>query len=199
MNYLAHIYLSGDCPESMIGGLLGDFVKGPLHGELPAAIERGITLHRKIDVFTDSLPLVKQAISRIEPPYRRFGGILIDICYDHFLAANWTAFHHRPLADYCQTFYSLLSDYEPHLPPGARRFSEVAPNVQWLESYADLEKLAYILERIGQRFKTPIPLQNAFPQLIRDYEALHQEFHQVFPQIMIFSEHQRKTICTPDK
>lgn len=96
MNYLAHIYLSGDHPEVMIGGLLGDFVKGPLRGQLPRAIEEGIELHRKIDVFTDSLPEVKQAVVRIEPPYRRFGGILIDICYDHFLAANWSEFHPNP-------------------------------------------------------------------------------------------------------
>jgi acyl carrier protein phosphodiesterase len=187
VNYLAHIYLSGDFPETMIGGLLGDFVKGPLRGERPKATETGISLHRKIDAFTDSLPEVKHAIARIEPPYRRFGGILINICYDHFLASNWEKFHHQPLGDYCQDFYRLLSEYEPHLPPGARRFSEVAPKVQWLEGYADMDKLKYILERVGQRFKTPIAQDKAFPQLLRDYQLLDQEFTQIFPKIIAFA------------
>lgn len=171
----------------MIGGLLGDFVKGPLRGERPKAMETGISLHRKIDAFTDSLPEVKHAIARIEPPYRRFGGILIDICYDHFLATNWEKFHHEPLGDYCQNFYRLLSKYEPHLPHGTKRFSEVAPKVQWLEGYADMDKLEYILERVGQRFKTPIALDKAFPQLLRDYQLLDQEFTQIFPKIIAFA------------
>jgi acyl carrier protein phosphodiesterase len=192
VNYLAHIYLSGNCPETMVGGLLGDFVKGPLRGERPAAVEAGISLHRKIDVYTDSLPEVKLAISRIEPPYRRFGGILVDICYDHFLAANWTTYHRKPLPDYCRDFYCLLSEYTPHLPPRAKRFSEIAPEVQWLESYADMDKLEYILKQVGQRFKNPIPLDNAFPQLLRDYQLLHQEFTRVFPKIVTFAQEQRQ-------
>jgi acyl carrier protein phosphodiesterase len=88
VNYLAHLYLSGHCPERMIGGLLGDFVKGPLRGDYPPAIEAGILLHRKIDVFTDNLPAVRTALSRFEPPYRRFGGILLDLWYPHFMADN---------------------------------------------------------------------------------------------------------------
>lgn len=191
MNYLAHIYLSGDHPEVMIGGLLGDFVKGPLRGQLPRAIEEGIALHRKIDVFTDSLPEVKQAVVRIEPPYRRFGGILIDICYDHFLAANWSEFHPQPLGNYCQYFYQMLSEYEHHLPPAAKQFSAIAPKVRWLESYAQMENIEYILERVGQRFRTTVPLNEAFPQLVRDYPLLSQEFSQVFPKIIAFAEDQR--------
>jgi len=30
MNYLAHVYLSGDGVDAQLGGLLGDFIKGPL-------------------------------------------------------------------------------------------------------------------------------------------------------------------------
>ena len=188
MNYLAHIYLSGDCPETMIGGLLGDFVKGPLRGDLPQAIETGIKLHRKIDVFTDALPDIKTAINRIEPPYRRFGGILIDICYDHFLATHWSVFHSQPLESYCQYFYQVLSDYDHHLPANAKRFSEVAPKVKWLESYVKMGKLEYVLEKVGQRFRTTIPLEKAYPQLLRDYPLLSEEFSRTFPQILTFAE-----------
>jgi acyl carrier protein phosphodiesterase len=191
VNYLAHIYLSGDHPEVMIGGLLGDFVKGPLHGQRPRAIEDGIALHRKIDVFTDSLPEVKQAVARIEPPYRRFGGILIDICYDHFLAARWSEFHPQPLKNYCQYFYQILSEHEHHLPPAAMRFSAIAPKLRWLESYAQMENIEYVLERVGLRFRTTVPLNEAFPQLVRDYPLLNQEFSQVFPKIIAFAEDQR--------
>ncbi|MGA2151478.1 MAG: DUF479 domain-containing protein, partial [Geobacteraceae bacterium] len=51
MNFLAHLYLSGDDPELLVGNLLGDFVKGRLSGNFPDGIERGIELHRRIDSF----------------------------------------------------------------------------------------------------------------------------------------------------
>lgn len=191
MNYLAHIYLSGDCPETMIGGLLGDFVKGPLRGDLPKTIETGIKLHRKIDVFTDSLPDIKTAINRIEPPYRRYGGILIDICYDHFLATHWPTFHSESLENYCQYFYQVLSEYDHHLPPNAKQFSEIAPKVKWLESYVQMDRLEHVLERVGQRFRTTIPLDKTYPQLLRDYTLLSKEFSRTFPQVITFAESQR--------
>ncbi len=175
----------------MVGGLLGDFVKGPLRGELPVKIEAGIKLHRKIDVFTDKLPEVSQAIARIEPPYRRFGGILVDICYDHLLATNWANFHTQSLESYCQDFYQILPEYHAYLPPRAKRFCELAPKEHWLESYVQMDNLEHILERVGQRFRSPVPLDKAFPQLLRDYSLLDAEFSKIFPQIIEFADNQR--------
>lgn len=191
MNYLAHLYLSGDDPQWMIGGLLGDFVKGPLSGEHPKPVEAGIQLHRRIDVFTDSQPEIQQAIARFEPPFRRFGGILTDLCYDHFLAAHWTKFHPRPLADFCQDFYRALAAFPGTLPTRAQRFCEIAPQVNWLENYAEFECLETMLERIGQRFRTPVPLHDAFPQLVSHYDLMQEEFLLVFPRLVEFSEGQR--------
>ena len=35
MNYLAHALLAGASPDDRIGGVIGDFVKGPLDPTLP--------------------------------------------------------------------------------------------------------------------------------------------------------------------
>jgi len=191
VNYLAHLYLSGDDPEWKIGGLLGDFVKGPLSGDFPKPVEAGITLHRRVDAFTDRQPEVQQAIARFEPPFRRFGGILTDLCYDHFLAANWLLYHPQPLANFCSEFYQALACYSGDLPPRVQHFCEIAPRVNWLENYAEFAQLELMLERIGQRFRKPVPLQLAFPQLAQHYPLLHDEFRQVFPRLIEFCEKQR--------
>ncbi len=191
MNYLAHLYLSGGDPEWMIGGLLGDFVKGPLSGAFPKPVEAGIALHRRVDVFTDSQPEVQQAIARFEPPFRRFGGILTDLCYDHFLAANWSHYHPQPLASFCSEFYQTLANYPGDLPPRVQHFCEVAPKVNWLENYAEFTQLELMLERIGQRFRNPVPLQGAFPLLEQQYPLLQYEFEQLFPRLIEFCEKQR--------
>ncbi len=191
MNYLAHLYLSGENPQRMVGGLLGDFIKGPLRGDFPDTIECGIQLHRQIDVFTDRQPEVQIAIERFSPPYRRFAGILLDLCYDHMLAANWPQYHDRELDIFCQDFYRTLASYHNILPAGAKRFCEVAPRVNWLQNYARFEELEIMLERIGQRFRNPVPLQEAFPFLEQQYPLLEQEFHQLFPRLIEFSAKQR--------
>jgi acyl carrier protein phosphodiesterase len=56
MNYLAHLFLADDTPESLIGNLLGDFLKGVNKEQYSIAIQLGIELHRKVDVCTDSHP-----------------------------------------------------------------------------------------------------------------------------------------------
>ena len=86
MNYLAHILLSGDNLDTQVGGLLGDFVKGPLQGQYPESVEEGIFLHRQLDAFTDAQPEVRNLIRTFSTQWRRFAGIIIDIVFDHLLA-----------------------------------------------------------------------------------------------------------------
>ena len=58
MNYLAHLYLADDSPESIIGNLLGDFLKGQGTEGYSDEIKKGIRLHKSVDTYTDSHPIV---------------------------------------------------------------------------------------------------------------------------------------------
>src|SRR5450432_1821563 len=90
MNFLAHLYLSGDNPQVMIGNFIGDFVKGKnLTERFDTDVAKGIALHREIDWFTDTHIVVKQSKDRLRPKYRHYAGVIVDIFYDHFLAKNW--------------------------------------------------------------------------------------------------------------
>ena len=92
MNYLAHLYLAKDSTELMIGGILGDFVKGTLKDQYPNEIKQGIELHRKIDTYTDSHVMTRASRRLYSPERRRFAGIIVDLCYDHFLYRHWSTF-----------------------------------------------------------------------------------------------------------
>lgn len=85
MNYLAHLHLGGQLPAQLLGSLYGDFVKGRLQGQYRPQIEAAIQLHRSIDRFTDSHPLVGQALSRFSLTRRRYAGIVLDV----FLTIAW--------------------------------------------------------------------------------------------------------------
>ena len=77
MNYLAHLHLGGQLPGQLLGSLYGDFVKGRLQGQFSPQIEAAIQLHRSIDRFTDSHPLVGEALSRFSLTRRRYAGIVL--------------------------------------------------------------------------------------------------------------------------
>ena len=57
MNFLAHLYLSGDDEEQIVGNFIADHVKGKAIESYSDGIRAGIMLHREIDVFTDSHPV----------------------------------------------------------------------------------------------------------------------------------------------
>ncbi len=88
MNYLAHFYLSGEDPHWRVGGLMGDFLRGPVPEALPPGVRAGVMLHRRIDAYTDAHPVVGRSRRRVRPALRRFAGIVVDMSYDHFLASG---------------------------------------------------------------------------------------------------------------
>lgn len=189
MNYLAHIYLSGDDPDVQVGGLLGDFVKGPLTGSLPVAIEKGIALHRAIDSATDRHPLFRQILQNIPAPWRRYGGIIVDLYLDHLLASRWSEFHPRPLDLYCQDFYCHLDSHWELLPPKARHFCQVAPKVSWLQSYANPAHLPQMLNNIGKRLRKPVPLADGLFCVEQQASALDQCLNELFDAHLTLAQH----------
>lgn len=187
MNYLAHLLLSGDQPQHQIGGLLGDFVKGPLKGELPTAVEQGIRLHRSIDVWVDQQPEVLAAQARFEPPFRRYAGIVLDITYDHLLARQWSRHHNTSLEQFASDFYHELQANYQWLPARAQRFADNAPAVGLLESYQHIDAITTALQRISLRLRKPFPLEQAWPILERDLSLLDNEFEAFFPRLSQFA------------
>ena len=103
MNYLAHAFLAAPQSEAICGAFIGDFAKGVDLAALPSGMREGVIGHRRIDAFTDSHPVVCVARARFEPPLRRFAGIIVDVVFDHFLAATFAAYSRQPLSDFTAT------------------------------------------------------------------------------------------------
>jgi len=179
VNYLAHIYLSGQDPDVQVGGLLGDFVKGPLNASYPRTIEAGIRLHRRIDSVTDKHEAFRKNLAALPSPWRRYGGILLDVYFDHLLARHWDIFSKDSLEHFCRNFYQHLHLRKPLLPERAKTFCIRAPKVNWLENYAQKDMIPLMLNNIGQRLSKPVTLGSAWPLLEHNRSALEQTFHQL--------------------
>ncbi|WP_323846250.1 ACP phosphodiesterase [Microbulbifer magnicolonia] len=183
MNYLAHLLLSGPDPDWRLGGLLGDFVKGPLTGERPAAIEAGIRLHRRIDASTDKHPAYRASLTQLDPHWRRYAGIVLDIWFDHLLSRQWSRWHPQPLDDFCDQCWRDFHVRSRYIPPRAQAFIARAEQFKLLQSYGDEQVIARTLERVGQRLRRPVPLHEALPELIAARATLEHNFNKLFADL----------------
>ena len=186
MNYLAHLHLGGSQPGELLGSLYGDFVKGPLQGRWPADIEAGIRLHRQIDAYTDSHPLVLQAKQRFPSERRRYAGILVDLFFDHCLAAHWHDYADEPLQLFTARVYQVLHE-EAEL-PGKLAF--IAPRMaaqDWLGSYRDFAVMEQVVAGMSRRLSRPEGLAGGVAELEQLYLPLQQDFRDFYPQLQAFA------------
>ncbi len=190
MNYLAHLHLGGPLPEQLLGSLYGDFVKGRLEGRFSAPLEAGIRLHRQIDAFTDSHPLVLAAIGRFPAERRRYAGIIVDVFFDHCLARHWADYSQQPLADFSRHVYRVLAA-EADLPG---RLAAMAPHMiaeDWLGSYRDFRVIERVLQGISRRLSRPEGLAGAFEEVQALYEPLSEDFRAFYPVVQGFAQEMR--------
>ncbi|HYF34160.1 MAG TPA: ACP phosphodiesterase [Prosthecobacter sp.] len=184
MNWLAHLLLSDPEETFRIGNLLPDLMPMGQLVHLPAEYQRGIQRHREIDAFTDSHPVFRRSTQRFETPYRRFGGVLVDLFYDHFLANNWAEYSETTLPDFAAEVYASFEGVQHILPPeivaGLRQMQ--ATNL--LCSYSEVSGISGALQRISSRLKRPVELAPAVAVLERHYGAFHEDFREFFPTLL---------------
>lgn len=188
MNFLAHIYLSGDDDDIKIGNFLGDFVKGRLNkltnAQYAKGVVNGMSLHREIDFFTDTHPIVKQSIDRLQPKYHKFSGIVVDMFYDHILAKNFPDYACISLEKYAQNFYYLLEKRKNEIPePMARMVNSIITR-NWLLSYKNYEGIEWALTGISKRLCFESGIEHATEELRIDYDLYEAEFRLFFPELI---------------
>jgi acyl carrier protein phosphodiesterase len=184
MNYLAHLYLAEDSPESILGNLLGDFLKGQKVENYSQEIQKGINLHRKVDSYTDSHPVVKQSKALISAPNRRYAGVLVDIFYDHFLAKNWSTYSSIPLQKFATQVYIIFQSNESVLPPKMQLVLPRIINNNLLVSYRELAGIQQALQNISARLKRKNTLGEAIEELSHNYQQLELDFKNFFPDLI---------------
>ncbi len=188
MNHLAHFFLAGRDPDLLVGGFLGDYVKGRLHGERTQAIEAGIKMHRSIDTFTDNHRKTRSSQRRFEPKFRRVSGIMTDIIYDHFLAIHWKDYHHLDLQTFSDATFDILLASTEHFPDTAVRNCARMNEANSLVHYRNEEFVDRSLHYLSGRLSRANPLAEGFIQFQNNREGLESDFQAFFPELMKFVE-----------
>ncbi len=188
MNFLAHIYLSFEDDEITIGNFIADSIRGNKYDHLPERVQKGITLHREIDTFTDAHPTVRQSTKRLHKNYSHYSGVIVDIFYDHFLAKNWKDYSDTPLDVFVDNFYDLLEDNYPILPIATKRMMPYMIADNWIFNYSKMKGIGRVLYGVNRRTKNKSKMNFAIMDLEEHYEEFEKEFTSFFEELTVFAK-----------
>jgi len=194
MNYLAHIFLSGENNDVQIGNFMGDAVKGKKYLDYNNDLQKGILLHRQIDSFTDQHPIVSRSKKRLHSKYGHYKGVLIDIFYDHYLAINWSNYSTDSLESFIAKFYLNLTKRQHLLPAKTRIIAPKLIAYNWLDKYKTIDGISRTLSGMEKRIKHDIPLRLGTEDLIENFNSLEKDFMEFFPLLQAHATHVQQSL-----
>lgn len=186
MNYLAHLYLSGNNTGLIIGNFIADAVKGKQIEDFPEDIIKGIKLHRQIDMFTDSHPVLERGKEALRPKFRKYSGVVMDVFGDHFLAKNWSDYSKTDLPEFAENMYQILHQHKQVFPEKSRYTLHYMSMQDWLSNYRHIEGIKRALGGLARRTKFHSGMENAHKELERHYLFFQSIFHEFLPDLIRF-------------
>ena len=183
MNFLAHIYISGDNDLIKIGNFMADGIRGKQFEHFPEDVQKGILLHRFIDTYTDSHDIFRKSTKRLHDRYHHYAGVIVDIVYDHFLAKNWTQYSDEKLELFIKRFYHSLHDNYDILTEKTQGLMPYMIERNWLLSYRTTEGIQNILTQMDRRSKNISQMQFAVEELTEFYDEFEEEFTLFFEEM----------------
>ncbi|MBO0357786.1 DUF479 domain-containing protein [Hymenobacter sp. BT186] len=194
MNFLAHLLLSGppnspDYADIVVGNFAAEAVRGRAGLEAyPAAVQRGIRLHRFIDSFTDAHPLVRRTTARLrESGLGKWAGVVSDVGFDHLLARDFAYYHQEdpaePLVAFAQRHYALLQARRHELPERLQHTLHYMHQGDWLTGYAQPQGLKQALLGLSRRVPAAVVLATGAAAFLAELPAYEADFREFWPEL----------------
>jgi acyl carrier protein phosphodiesterase len=183
MNFLSHLHLSGDSEGLIIGNYIADSVKGSAYNKFSHEIQQGILLHRKIDTFTDTHPIVEQSKKRLREKYKKYSSVIVDIYYDHYLAINWKDYSTVDLQDFSNNIYKIVERHHDIFPKKSQRFTSYMMQYNILYAYSTLDGIEQVLKGMACRSIFESKMEYAIEDLKEHYHLFGEEFKSFYPEL----------------
>lgn len=188
MNFLAHLYLSGEDEKLLTGNFIGDYVKGKNFLKYPGKIREGILLHRRIDSFTDSHPNFREVKLLFRGEFGLYAGVVTDLIFDHLLASQWESYSHMPLSQFARRVHAILLKHFTYLPPRVKGFLPVLIKNRRLESYAHVEGIHQSLDIMSRYTSLPQKAEKAIEAMQGNYNSINCLFSEFMLELIAYTE-----------
>lgn len=194
MNYLAHAYLSFHQEEILVGNFIGDFVKGKMMASFPEGIRQGIQLHRAIDKFTDTHPLVRAGQSYLRPIFGHYSTVITDIYFDYFLGKNWNKYSSQSLESFTLSVYEQVSRYEAYFPDRFGNLFYWMQKDNWLFHYSSIQGIQMSLTGLSKRTRFDSKMEQAHLALLEKEAEFEIIFLAFFEDLKTFAKQKLEEI-----
>lgn len=194
MNYLAHLYLSYDNKNVMIGNFIADHVKGNKYSNFRSEIQKGIIFHREIDSYTDSHEIIRKSKRRLNKRYRHYNSVIIDIFFDYFLAKNWNNYSEIPLDIYSKSVNSFFNKISNQLPLQSQQFIKYMTEYNILYNYQYKNGIQKVLNGMNYRTNGKSQMNLAIEDLEKFEVEFAKDFKIFFQDLILFSNNKIKEI-----
>lgn len=188
MNYLAHCYLSCSEEDILIGNFMTDFLKKSEEDNYSGRIMDGITLHRRIDTFTDAHPASLELRALLRKRHGKYAPVVVDLIWDHLLSINWGQYSGTDLDTFNQDVYGILSGNKEVLPSKLKGRIDKMISSDFLMAYASKENMLRSLQWMDNRVKFPSAFHLAIDDLEENESQITELFHQFFPELIAEAE-----------
>jgi acyl carrier protein phosphodiesterase len=162
----------------------------------PEDIQKGITLHRAIDTFTDSHEATRLAKEFFRPAYRLYSGAFIDVVYDHFLANDPNEFNPESLRNFSETVYMILDRHFEYLPERFARMFPYMKEQNWLFNYSTIRGTELSFGGVVRRARYLRESDTARSIFEKHYKTLHAYYRVFFPDLKSFAKRMHEDLRT---
>lgn len=176
MNFLGHLYLSGNDVSLMQANLYGDFVKGSHLELLPEYISNGVHLHRAIDHYIDNHPAVKELLPVLRPDLPKVAGVAVDLFFDHLLARDWNKHHPQPLPDFLDKVYRSLNLNDNNYSTEYLHFLDQLIHYNWIGHYHLADGLDKLSRGVASRLSFESTLSNGKALFLKHQGSIEAAF-----------------------
>ncbi len=194
MNFLAHLFLAGDDEGLVIGNFIADAIRGKETQNYPENIQKGIILHRQIDQYTDTHPVVRNNVMRLRKSSAKYAPVVSDVIFDHFLAARWSDYSSIPLVEYAEERYDFLHQRKELMPEKMQVLLKYMTKQNWLVNYGSLNGIAKTLRDMQKRVNFANTMASSIKDLKAEYSDFESDFQLFFPDIQNFVKEEIKKL-----
>ena len=194
MNFLAHCALadlagqSADADAWIAGGVLADFIRGPVPTDWPVELQHGVRLHRRIDAASNRHPAIQESCARFPAQLRRFAPIFVDVFADRVLSNQWPSYHDDDIARFATRCYAAIDASDPAakgLHQDAMRFIRYMKEENLLASYGEWQHVSRGVSSVCRRLRRPQLAEPAEAALRALETPLADDFSRYFPDLIV--------------
>lgn len=185
MNYLAHSFLAFSDGQ-IVGQFLEDDIRNNQRYDFPEEIQKGITLHRAIDTFTDSHPEISEAKKVFSPLVRLYSGAFVDVAMDYFLACDDSLLNADEWKAHSLKIYRVLNENKHYFSENFFKKLSRMESDDWLYNYREDWGIKYSIQNVLNKAKYLEKDLPVFELFLENKQKLKEKYDIFFPQLLAY-------------